>query len=96
MFQLWRFIVITLKGSDGTHLRLSGLLVNHFCPAVHYSLVLAATLGCHDLTGNMMLLPYSNECAVQELLYDKQKLLENGDWWETEIAANLKNESLYR
>ncbi|CAL8461594.1 g1125 [Coccomyxa elongata] len=32
----------------------------------------------------------------EELLYDKQKLLENGDRWETEIAANLKNESLYR
>jgi NADH dehydrogenase (ubiquinone) Fe-S protein 8 len=36
------------------------------------------------------------DLAVQELLYDKQKLLENGDRWETEIAANLKNESLYR
>ena len=24
------------------------------------------------------------------------QLLENGDRWETEIAANLKNESLYR
>ena len=32
----------------------------------------------------------------QELLYDKQKLLENGDRWETEIAANLRNEALYR
>ena len=38
----------------------------------------------------------ANKCVVQELLYDKQKLLENGDRWETEIAANLKNESLYR
>lgn len=33
---------------------------------------------------------------LQELLYDKQKLLENGDRWETEIAANLRNEALYR
>lgn len=33
---------------------------------------------------------------LQELLYDKQKLLENGDRWETEIASNLRNESLYR
>lgn len=33
---------------------------------------------------------------VQELLYDKEKLLENGDRWETEIAANLRSESLYR
>lgn len=32
----------------------------------------------------------------EELLYDKQKLLENGDRWETEIAANLRAESLYR
>ncbi|KAL3156394.1 hypothetical protein ABBQ38_000707 [Trebouxia sp. C0009 RCD-2024] len=32
----------------------------------------------------------------EELLYDKQKLLENGDRWETEIAANLRNEALYR
>ncbi|KAK9819741.1 hypothetical protein WJX72_001815 [[Myrmecia] bisecta] len=32
----------------------------------------------------------------EELLYDKQKLLENGDRWETEIAANLRTESLYR
>lgn len=33
---------------------------------------------------------------VQELLYDKEKLLENGDRWETEIAENLKSEALYR
>lgn len=32
----------------------------------------------------------------QELLYDKEKLLENGDRWETEIAENLRSESLYR
>jgi len=32
----------------------------------------------------------------EELLYDKQKLLENGDRWETEIAANLRAEALYR
>ncbi|PKA47489.1 NADH dehydrogenase [ubiquinone] iron-sulfur protein 8, mitochondrial [Apostasia shenzhenica] len=31
-----------------------------------------------------------------ELLYDKEKLLENGDRWETEIAENLKSESLFR
>jgi NADH dehydrogenase (ubiquinone) Fe-S protein 8 len=31
-----------------------------------------------------------------ELLYDKKKLLENGDKWETEIASNLKKESMYR
>uniref|UniRef100_N1QR43 Uncharacterized protein n=1 Tax=Aegilops tauschii TaxID=37682 RepID=N1QR43_AEGTA len=27
----------------------------------------------------------------EELLYDKEKLLENGDRWETEIAENLKS-----
>ncbi|KAG5030220.1 NADH dehydrogenase [ubiquinone] iron-sulfur protein 8-B, mitochondrial [Glycine max] len=32
----------------------------------------------------------------EELLYDKEKLLENGDRWETEIAENLISESLYR
>lgn len=32
----------------------------------------------------------------EELLYDKQKLMENGDRWETEIAANLRAEALYR
>ncbi|MEW5312794.1 MAG: hypothetical protein WDW38_004402 [Sanguina aurantia] len=32
----------------------------------------------------------------EELLYDKQKLLENGDRWEAEIATNLRSESLYR
>ncbi|MBA0619847.1 hypothetical protein Godav_005644 [Gossypium davidsonii] len=32
----------------------------------------------------------------EELLYDKEKLLENGDRWETEIAENLRSESLNR
>ncbi|KAK5774582.1 hypothetical protein PVK06_042437 [Gossypium arboreum] len=32
----------------------------------------------------------------EELLYHKEKLLENGDRWETEIAENLRSESLYR
>ncbi|GBG62976.1 hypothetical protein CBR_g34677 [Chara braunii] len=32
----------------------------------------------------------------EELLYDKEKLLENGDRWETEIAGNLRAERLYR
>mmetsp|Transcript_11431 Transcript_11431/g.20161 ORF Transcript_11431/g.20161 Transcript_11431/m.20161 type:complete len:230 (+) Transcript_11431:135-824(+) len=32
----------------------------------------------------------------EELLYDKQKLLENGDRWEQEVAANLRAETLYR
>ena len=32
----------------------------------------------------------------EELLYDKQKLLENGNKWETAIAANLASEVVYR
>ena len=32
----------------------------------------------------------------QELLYDKQKLLENGNKWETAVAANLASEIPYR
>ena len=32
----------------------------------------------------------------EELLYDKAKLLENGDKWEVLVAANLASEHLYR
>ncbi len=32
----------------------------------------------------------------EELLYNKEKLLQNGDRWETEIALNIQTESLYR
>jgi len=32
----------------------------------------------------------------EELLYDKEKLLANGDRWETEIAANLTADAPYR
>ncbi len=32
----------------------------------------------------------------EELLYDKQKLLDNGDRWEREIAANLADDAPYR
>ena len=58
LFQLWRLIVITLKRSDGSHLRLTGLRAILHCPAaLHCSLVLAATLGwCHDLIGHKILL----------------------------------------
>lgn len=31
-----------------------------------------------------------------ELLYDKKKLLNNGDKWETEIFSNLNKETFYR
>lgn len=32
----------------------------------------------------------------EELLYNKEKLLNNGDRWEAEIAANIKADYLYR
>ena len=32
----------------------------------------------------------------EELLYNKEKLLANGDRWEAEIAANIKTDSPYR
>ena len=32
----------------------------------------------------------------EELLYDKERLLANGDRWETEIAANLAADAPYR
>jgi NADH dehydrogenase (ubiquinone) Fe-S protein 8 len=34
--------------------------------------------------------------TIEELLYDKEKLLSNGDKWETQIAKNLLSEHLYR
>ena len=38
---------------------------------------------------------YSTE-THEELLYNKEKLLENGDRWEVEIASNLQTDYLYR
>jgi len=32
----------------------------------------------------------------EELLYNKEKLLNNGDRWEAEIAANIEADYLYR
>ena len=32
----------------------------------------------------------------EELYYDKAKLLENGDRWESEIARNLEMDAPYR
>ncbi|KAJ2431354.1 hypothetical protein IWW46_006844, partial [Coemansia sp. RSA 2440] len=32
----------------------------------------------------------------EELLYNKEKLLANGDRWEPEIAQNLRSEQMYR
>jgi NADH dehydrogenase (ubiquinone) Fe-S protein 8 len=38
---------------------------------------------------------FTTETRV-ELMYNKEKLLQNGDQWESEIAANLNSEFLYR
>ncbi|MFK7866036.1 MAG: NADH-quinone oxidoreductase subunit NuoI [Alphaproteobacteria bacterium] len=38
---------------------------------------------------------YSTETR-EELFYDKQRLLDNGDRWEAAIAANLKKDAPYR
>ena len=38
---------------------------------------------------------YSTENR-EELLYDKEKLLANGDRWETELALRLDAEAPYR
>merc|ERR1711931_75575 len=38
---------------------------------------------------------YSTE-THEELLYNKEKLLENGDRWEAEIAGNIEADYLYR
>jgi len=38
---------------------------------------------------------FATETRV-ELMYNKEKLLRNGDQWEAEIAANLRAEYLYR
>ncbi|XP_013381738.1 NADH-ubiquinone oxidoreductase subunit 8 [Lingula anatina] len=38
---------------------------------------------------------YSTE-THEELLYNKEKLLSNGDRWEAQIAANLQSDHLYR
>ncbi|KAL3091879.1 hypothetical protein niasHT_027499 [Heterodera trifolii] len=38
---------------------------------------------------------YSTE-THEELLYNKEKLLSNGERWEPELAANLQSEFLYR
>ncbi|KOB67012.1 23 kDa subunit of NADH-ubiquinone oxidoreductase, partial [Operophtera brumata] len=35
-------------------------------------------------------------CPAQELLYNKEKLLSNGDKWESEIATNIRADHLYR
>uniref|UniRef100_A0A8C5C4H8 Uncharacterized protein n=1 Tax=Gadus morhua TaxID=8049 RepID=A0A8C5C4H8_GADMO len=32
----------------------------------------------------------------EELLYNKEKLLNNGDLWEAEIEANIQADFLYR
>ena len=38
----------------------------------------------------------TNSYIVEELYYDKDKLLANGDRWETEIARNLAADAKWR
>jgi len=38
---------------------------------------------------------YSTETR-EEMFYNKEKLLDNGDKWEVEIAANIEADYLYR
>ena len=60
-------------------------------------ILIRVALGSPKAVGNLVLChALTLPLFLQELLYDKQKLLENGDRWETEISSNLRNESLYR
>lgn len=49
----------------------------------------------HDITSQGPNFEYSTE-THEELMYNKEKLLQNGDRWEVEIAENLKSDYLYR
>lgn len=51
------------------------------------------------LSAPLQPLPCSFEYSTgtrEELLYDKQKLLSNGDRWEVELEKNLRSEAVYR
>lgn len=39
---------------------------------------------------------YTLQETREELLYDKEKLLANGDKWERALAANIEAETPYR
>ena len=66
-------------------------------PSIHYE---PATNKLFDSPAFIVLLQGPNfEFATethQELLYNKEKLLNNGDRWEAEIAGNLQADFLYR
>jgi NADH dehydrogenase (ubiquinone) Fe-S protein 8 len=47
---------------------------------------------CHRLASNA---EYATETR-EELLYNKEKLLSNGDKWEPEIAASARADAPYR
>ena len=59
------------------------------------SLYFYTNLGPVDAIVETSNFEYATE-THEELLYNKDKLLENGDKWETEIARNLETESVYR
>ena len=58
-----------------------------FIKTFHLLLFLCATKGPN--------FEYSTETR-EEMYYNKEKLLENGDMWEVEIAANIEADYLYR
>ena len=53
------------------------------------------SLPCFRLACSACSFEYSTGTR-EELLYDKQKLLANGDRWEVEVEKNLRNEAMYR
>lgn len=68
------------------------------CPVMEYMSITKTCSLSHYvfLKFDALFLNWLASNCLQELLYDKEKLLENGDRWETEIAENLRSESLYR
>jgi len=66
------------------------LSVEHLALAFHWSwVVLSLQEACPvDAIVEGPNFEFSTETR-EELLYDKQKLLENGDRWETEVSSNM-------
>ena len=78
-------------------IRFEGLNFIYLSVATVYNHRTSDSLWQIELLGFSIDMLMCSFCNVkQELLYDKEKLLENGDRWETEIAENLRSESLYR
>ena len=56
---------------------------------------ITVSLNCIDTRFQGPNFEYSTE-THEELLYNKEKLLDNGDKWEASISANLQADYLYR